>query len=107
MGWYQGLGGRLVWQSGGVRGERQSAPSISPDTNMVTANWHRSVRVRIANDWLPGDYLFKLVSSEGQAYVPMTVRDDSSDAAVLLVNAVTTWQAYTIGADTASTSVRT
>ena len=33
-------------------------------------------------------------SGRGAHYVPLTVRDDGAPAAVLLVNAVTTWQAY-------------
>ena len=42
-----------------------------------------------------GDYLLKLVGSQGaQAFVPLCVRDDASTAAFVVVNAVTTWQAY-------------
>ena len=50
--------------------------------------------MRIPADWPPGDYLLKLVTPIGDAYIPLTVRDDASHAAVLVVNAVTTWQAY-------------
>jgi hypothetical protein len=34
------------------------------------------------------------VAATGQRYVPLTVRDDTSRAALAVMNAVTTWQAY-------------
>jgi len=46
--------------------------------------------------WPPGDYLFKLVADGGQRYVPLTVRDDASRAALVIQNDVTTWQAYNL-----------
>ena len=39
--------------------------------------------------------MLKLVASNGaQSYVPLTLRDDSSHAALVIQNSVTTWQAY-------------
>ena len=39
--------------------------------------------------------MLKLVGSNGaQSYVPLTIRDDSSRAALVIQNSVTTWQAY-------------
>ena len=46
--------------------------------------------------WPPGDYLFKLVADGGQRYMPLTVRDDASRAALVIQNDVTTWQAYNL-----------
>jgi len=44
---------------------------------------------------VPGTYLIKLTTAKGGAhYVPLTIRDDSSTAALLAIDAVTTWQAY-------------
>jgi hypothetical protein len=94
MGWYQGLGGRLVWRSADIRGRAQRAATIVAATRTVTTTWKPSLVVHVASDWLPGDYLLKLVSSTGQSYVPLTVRDDASRAPLLFMNAVTTWQAY-------------
>jgi hypothetical protein len=49
----------------------------------------------IDDSWPPGSYLLKLVSSEGGAhYVPLTVRRDECSASLVVVSAVTTWQAY-------------
>jgi hypothetical protein len=94
MGWYQGLGGRLVWRSQDVRGKKQPAATITAPTRTVTAPWESSMRLHVSKDWVPGDYLLKLVSKMGQSWVPLTVRDDLSRAPVLVMNAVTTWQAY-------------
>jgi hypothetical protein len=95
MGYYGGRGARLVWTSGSVQGEAQPGPTVDPATHMVEAHWHPSLDVTVQPDWPPGDYLLKLVGQDGpQRYVPLTVRDDHSHAALVIQNAVTTWQAY-------------
>jgi hypothetical protein len=94
MGWYGGRGGRLVWQSGPLAGRRQPLPARTPGTNMVETHWRPSLTLTVDPSWPPGDYLLKLVVATGQRYVPLTVRDDTSHAALVVQNAVTTWQAY-------------
>jgi len=95
MGWYGGTQGRLIWKSAVLPGTRQPSPTVDRSTNMVEAHWAPSLSVTIDRTWPPGDYLLKLVASTGhQQYVPLTIRDDTSQASVLVVNAVTTWQAY-------------
>jgi hypothetical protein len=62
---------------------------------MVEAPWSPSTRIHIGRSWPPGIYVLKLVGSNGaQSYVPLTLRDDSSRAALVIQNSVTTWQAY-------------
>jgi hypothetical protein len=94
MGWYQGLGGRLVWRSPDVPTKTQAAPTIAAVTRTVKTKWNPSTHIHISKDWVPGDYLLKLVARNGQSYVPLTVRNDASHSPVLVMNAVTTWQAY-------------
>jgi hypothetical protein len=95
MGWYQGLGARLIWSSGELQGRRQNPPTVDSKTNMVDTQWVEPLPIVISTDFVPGCYLFKLVSSDGTArFVPLTIRDDTSRAAYLVMNAVTTWQAY-------------
>ncbi|MCU1465192.1 MAG: hypothetical protein JWM72_1120 [Actinomycetia bacterium] len=94
MGWYQGLGGRLVWRSAEIRGEAQRPATVVKTTRTVTTTWKPSLHVQLSKDWIPGDYLLKLVTSKGQSYIPLTVRNDASRAPLLMMNAVTTWQAY-------------
>jgi hypothetical protein len=97
MGWYGGDGGRLIWRSAELPGARQAAPTLSPGVNMIEAHWTPSLNVGITSAWPPGDYIFKLVGSGNQqSRVPLTVRDDSSTAAYVILNSVTTWQAYNL-----------
>jgi hypothetical protein len=93
MGWYRGRGARLVWRSPRVVGRRQPPPILTPGTNMVATHWHPSLTITVGVDWPAGDYLLKLVAANGQRYLPLTVRDDTSHAALLVQNAVTTWLA--------------
>jgi hypothetical protein len=95
MGWYGGNMGRQVWRSPPVDGRVQPAATVNPATHTAEARWSASLKVTIGDDWVPGDYLLVLRSSDGGAHdVPLTVRDDGSNAALVIVNAVTTWQAY-------------
>ncbi|HWC09772.1 MAG TPA: N,N-dimethylformamidase beta subunit family domain-containing protein, partial [Acidimicrobiales bacterium] len=95
IGWYGGSQGRLVWTSEVLPGVRQPSATVDPTTNMAEARWAASLSVDVDRSWPPGNYLFKLVGDNGYSqYVPLTVRDDSSRAVLLVVNAVTTWQAY-------------
>ncbi len=95
IGWYGGRQARLVWRSDPLRGSRQREATVDPTTNMAEARWSPSLTVKTDRSWPPGNYLFKLVADNGYAqYVPLTVRDDPSKASLLVINAVTTWQAY-------------
>jgi len=94
MGWYGGARGRLLWRSRRVRGRRQADPSLWPETNMVQARWVPSLTFRVGDRWPPGAYLLKLVASGAERYVPLTVTDPSSHDPLVVMDAVTTWQAY-------------
>jgi hypothetical protein len=96
MGYYQGSGGRLVWQSDFVPAGQQPAPVIT-SAGTVSCPWTPTMTIKIAKDWPPGCYLLKLVGSGGEEqFVPLTVRDDASMASFVLQNSVTTWQAYNL-----------
>jgi hypothetical protein len=95
MGYYQGIGGRLVFQSDEVAGVHQAAPIIVRPANTIECNWNPTLTVTIDPSWPPGAYLLKLVGPNNeQQFVPLCVRDDSSTAAVVIQSSVTTWQAY-------------
>jgi hypothetical protein len=97
MGYYSGLGGRLVWTSDGLSGHSQPPPEFIAQTRTIECHWAPSASVRVTNEWPPGAYLLKLVGSGGeQQYVPLCVRDDSSTAAFVVQQSVTTWQAYNL-----------
>src|ERR1051326_6610314 len=85
MGWYQGLGGRLVYSSKAIRGMNQPAPLVNPTTRMVSAsNWQNPVTLAIPSSWVSGVYVVKLVSSAGKMrYTEFVVRNDASQAPIL------------------------
>ncbi|NUU20007.1 MAG: hypothetical protein HOV68_00590, partial [Streptomycetaceae bacterium] len=92
--WYGGTRGREVWKSARVPGAKQAAPFIDPGVNTVHADWQPSLSVA-AQDWPEGTYLLLLASDTGfSTYVPITVRTGATRGRTVLVNAVTTWQAY-------------
>jgi hypothetical protein len=95
MGYYQGIGGRLVWRSEQVPGIRQPPPQLIAPSNTIQCHWSPSMTLTIEAAWPPGPYLLKLVGVTGeQQFVPLCVRDDASEAAIVIQHSVTTWQAY-------------
>ena len=89
------LGGdvRKVWTSPRQPGLVQPAAVVQQPTNTVVAPWAPSLTVDTTG-WAPGDYLFRLDATGAQRYVPLTVRTPSNAGRVVIINAVTTWQAY-------------
>ncbi len=95
MGYYQGIGARLVWTSDEIPGVRQPLPALLSPTNTIECDWSPSLTLTVDDDWPPGAYLLKLVGATGeQGFIPLCVRDDSSRAAIVIQHSVTTWQAY-------------
>jgi hypothetical protein len=95
MGHYGGKGGRLIWQSGDIPGQRQAPPRTDRATNARDAPWLPSLHIVPDEGWRPGSYLLKLTSADGgQSHVPLVVRDDDNPSPVHIQHDVTTWQAY-------------
>ncbi|KJF16991.1 N,N-dimethylformamidase beta subunit family domain-containing protein [Acidithrix ferrooxidans] len=96
MGWYQGNLARLIWKSGTLPGHLQpQCPILAPTNTVECSNWSQSIKIHISKAFIPGDYLFKLIASNGQQqYIPLTVVDPTSNGAIVVINAVSTWQAY-------------
>ena len=96
MGYYQGQGARLVWESGAIPGRGQPACPVAPGTNMVACdNWTPSLTFTVTSAFVQGDYLITLVGpGHRQSYVPLTVWDPASTATYVIKNDVFTWQAW-------------
>lgn len=96
MGWYQGLGGRLLLTIPLLHGIKQPAPIIDPATRMVScSNWRDPVVLPIPASWVSGIYVVKLISSEEyMRYTLFVVRNDASRASILFQSSVLTYQAY-------------
>ena len=88
-----GADARSVWSSPAQPGHQQPGAIVQPPTNTVVAPWAPSLTVDTTG-WDPGDYLFRLDAPGAQRYVPLTVRSPSNAGRVVIINAVTTWQAY-------------
>lgn len=96
MGWYQGLGARLVFTSPKNAGIKQPAPTMDPATRMMSAsNWRSPIVIPIPMQWTSGVYVVKLLSSANyERYTLFTVRNDASHAAMLFQSSILTYQAY-------------
>ncbi|MEV0820280.1 N,N-dimethylformamidase beta subunit family domain-containing protein [Nonomuraea rubra] len=85
-----------VWESAWVRGTRQAPARLVGGGTVSAAHWKPSLTVDTTG-WPEGAYLVRLDASTGaQRYVPITVRSASTAGRVVIVNAVTTWQAYNL-----------
>ena len=95
MGYYQGKGARLVWHSKALKGYVQPLCPVTPGINMVQCSWSASLSIAITARWIQGEYLLKLVGSQGQqSYVPLTVGDPTSHAAYVIMDGVLTTQVF-------------
>ncbi|HEX4566802.1 MAG TPA: N,N-dimethylformamidase beta subunit family domain-containing protein, partial [Vicinamibacterales bacterium] len=100
IGYYQGLGSRRMTSAVTLPGTKQTIPSPDPGTGLIECNWINPYVFTIPNsadptDWMSGYYYAKLTSSSGvQSYVTFVVRDDSRSSDLILVQAVTTAEAY-------------
>ncbi len=95
MGYYQALGARLVATSPPHDPQGQPAPEVTEALGTVECRWNPTWRLRIDQRFPPGCYLVRLTTEQDWVqWIPFTVRDDTSDAAFVFMNSVTTWQAY-------------
>ena len=93
LGWYGGALARLVSTSPVLRGTVQPGRRLDA-RRMVSTSWRRSATLETAG-WPEGTYLLRLTDSRGLAkYIPVTVRSSTVRGRLVLLNAVTTYQAY-------------
>ncbi len=94
MGSYGNTPAALAWHGGPFPAVAQPPATEEAATRTVTTSWRPTATVA-TTDWPPGAYLLRLEGSDGaQAYVPLTVRSPSAAGRVVLVQAVTDWEAY-------------
>jgi hypothetical protein len=86
-------GGARVWTSSPQPGVVQPPPVVVEPRHTVVAPWQPSLTVDTTG-WPPGDYLLRLDAPAAQQYVPLTVATPDNTGRIVIVNAVTTWQAY-------------
>jgi hypothetical protein len=107
LGWYGGLGGRLMTSQENLVGHAQgyynthtyllvNCHSCSVDTNtgLVECNWQPSYTLMVPSAWITGVYLAKFTDANGlQTYVPFDVRGNFQSHYVA-VTPDTTYVAY-------------
>jgi hypothetical protein len=94
MGWYQGLGGRLIQQIGPLNGVQQPACPTNASTGLIECNWTPAYVLNTQAGWTSGIYLAVLRNQQGfHSYIIFVVRDDNRVAALLYQQPVTTYQA--------------
>src|SRR6266478_2240596 len=95
MGWYQGLGARLMQHIGPLNGVQQPTCPTNATTGMIECQWASAYTLATQTSWTSGTYLATLTNSQGyQNYIVFVVRDDNRVAALLYKQPVTTYQAY-------------
>jgi hypothetical protein len=113
LGWYNGLGGRLMAPPVNLIGQAQgyyavtvqlgitkhvlvncASCLVNAKTGLIEANWQPSYKLYIPTDWTTGVYLAKFTDFRGrQTYVPFDVVGNFHALAVV-VTPDTTYQAY-------------
>jgi len=87
MGWYQGKGARLIYTTQRQRGIAQPACPVDGYHMVSCYNWKISAVMLVSPKFIPGDYLLKLVGSDGSSsYIPVTVWDPTSSSTYVVVN---------------------
>ena len=105
LGWYQGIGARLVTCvpscEGSAQGSSQPVGAPDPTTGLLDAGWPVTDRLRVGEGWVSGYYQIKLLLTSGphegtSVGVPLIVREAPSDSpsTILVQVPVNTWQAY-------------
>lgn len=95
LGWYQGLGGRLMQHIGGLNGIQQPTCPVNSTTGMIECQWSAGYTLQTQTTWTSGVYLAVLTNSQNyQNYTHFVVRDDSRTAALLYQLPDNTYQAY-------------
>jgi hypothetical protein len=102
IGWYGGLGGRLVVPEGegGAIGPLSGEPQPTPVAGsgpeyLIEARWPVAYTLKVPTTWTSGYYVAKLTREDGfERYVIFVVRDPRSTAPILMQASITTWQAY-------------
>ncbi len=98
MGWYRGLGGRLMLVGKGPAID-QPVPNIVDDkpggAKLLMPRWSSPVAFRIPTSWVSGFYLIRFRRNRGgaQSYASFVLRSPSPGPVVVSF-ATDTWQAY-------------
>jgi len=94
IGWYQGLGGRLMASSGPLVGTAQTPCTADATTGLIDCGWSASYNLSVPLTWTSGVYLVRLHNAAGyENFIDFVVRD-GRPADLVYQQPVLTYQAY-------------
>ena len=94
LGWYQGLGGRLMRHVGPRTGTKQAACLPDQTTGLIACNWSASYTLSVPTTWTSGVYVGLLTNAAGYTNYLIFVVKDGRPAPLLYQQSVNTYQAY-------------
>jgi hypothetical protein len=95
LGYYSGLGSRLIMTSTGLSGRRQPDCPADVATGLVQCNWTPGFTLTVPLSWTTGIYRALLINEQGyESWIGFVVRDDSRSADFLYQQPVLTYAAY-------------
>jgi hypothetical protein len=98
VGWYGGLGRRLIAVLPQDKPSVQPRPMTDPVTGLVDAgNWSVTASWQVPSDAVSGVHLAKLTRTDNndQFVIPFVIRDDTHYHDIVFQTSDTTWAAYT------------
>src|SRR6266513_585246 len=95
IGYYQGLGGRLMQSIPPLQGVVQPACPVDAATGLIECDWTASYTLAVPPNWTSGVFIVQLTNAQGyQNYIPFVVRDDARVADLMFQQPVAPYQAY-------------
>jgi hypothetical protein len=97
LGYYRGVGSRLVASSGVLNGVTQRACEVTElATHLIECSWGRSATFRVGDDWTSGLYIAVLnhIATGRQSPIYFVVRDDLRQSDIVFQSSRTTGLAY-------------
>jgi hypothetical protein len=95
MGWYQGLGGRLMMHVGQLSGSSQPPCPVDTTTGEIECHWADAYTLNVPQDWTSGVYLAVLTNAAlFQNDIIFVVKDNVRAADFLYQVPMATYQAY-------------
>jgi hypothetical protein len=95
IGWYGGLGGRLMAHIGPLDGTPQPTCPMDAVTGMIECHWAVAYTLATQTSWTSGVYFAVMRNAQAFTnYMVFVVRDDTRSASLIYQQAVTTYQAY-------------
>ncbi|HEX7610111.1 MAG TPA: N,N-dimethylformamidase beta subunit family domain-containing protein [Solirubrobacteraceae bacterium] len=94
MGWYGGLGGRLVLRSAALRAVRQPPCAHNAQTGLTECDWHATLSFPIPAALASGVYIAKLRASTGAESDCLFIVRPAAPARVMVQIPTSTYEAY-------------